>query len=444
MLKETLADRAALYGLAAKIFQGVAGLITAILVLRYFSPAVQGFYYTFANVLALQIFLELGLSAVVTTFAAHEWAKLSLDSAGAIRGDQRALSRLRSLTRKVIRWYLIGAVLLSVLLIVVGLWFFSSRDDVGAVTWRYPWIAMCLLTVVNFMLTPIWALLTGCGQLVTLNAFRMVDIFIRYGVLWICIALGASLWSAVGASAVSTVVGCGFLAIRYRRFFGALTETAANGDFNWLKELAPLQFRIAVSWISGYFAFSLFAPSMFYFHGAEDAGRMGMTWAFIGGLSGIAGSWLQVQTPKFSMMVARTEFPALDLAAWRTALIGIAVFSVGGAFGLGALLLLDMYRPDLASRFIPLGPIMVFLIAEVLHQVSMVQSTYLRAFKREPFLGVSVTSGLVIGSGTLLLTPGFGAYGPAVSYLAGVVIALIWGTFTFVRCRKQWTAPAQG
>jgi hypothetical protein len=424
------------------VIQGFAGLISAAFILRFFSPAVQGYYYTFGNVLALQIFLELGLSAVINTFAAHEWAKLSLDQKGVIQGDSHALSRLRALTYKVGKWYLFGGVLLLIFLIFAGSWFFATRGDTSAVSWKYPWLAMCLLAFVGFIVTPAWALLTGCGQLATLNGYKLIDIVVRCGVLWTCMALGASLWSAVAAIAVSTTAGCIFLYVRYRRFFSSLLGWDAQGNFHWLKELAPLQFRIAVSWVCGYFIFSLSTPAMFHFHGAEDAGRMGMTWALIAGLSGIAGTWLQVQAPEFAMMIARKQYAMLDSVAWRTALIGVSVFVLGSGVALGGLYLLDAYRPDIAGRFIPLGSIAVFLLAECMLQLSSVQATYLRAFKQEPFLPLSVMGALVIGAGILWLTPGWGAYGPAVSYLIGMTIGLIWGTFIFLRYRKKWTSPA--
>ena len=441
LLKEMITDRAALYGVATKVAQGAAGLVTALLIVRYFSPAVQGFYYTFANLLALQIFLELGLSGVITTFAAHEWAKLSLDRDGALQGEQHALSRLKSLAHKVWIWYLTGGLLLGALLVPLGLWFFSSQTDNEAVSWQYPWLAMSVIAVVNFVVAPAWALLTGCGQLATLNAFRLGETALRYGILWVSMAMGASLWSAVAALTGSTVVSCAFLVIRYRRFFGSLKRRVTRAELSWIGELAPLQARIAVSWISGYFAFSVFTPIMFHFHGAAEAGRMGMTWALIAGLSGIAGTWLQVQAPRFSVSVARKEFAALDYEARRTALISLLVFLLGGGVGLGALFVLEAYRPDIAVRFLPVGPLAVFLFAELLHQVSMVQSTYLRAFKKEPFLGVSVLSGIVIGGGTMVLTPSLGAFGPALSYLLGVTAALFWGTAIFASSRREWTLP---
>lgn len=442
MLRAILTDRAAVYGVATKVIQGAASLASAVFILKFFSPAVQGYYYTFATLLALQIFLELGLSTVINIFAAHEWAKLSLDQHGAIGGDQHALARLRSLTQGVFRWYLTGGLLLLILLIFVGLWFFGENKESETVSWRYPWFAMCVLAAISFSLTPAWALLTGCGQLVSLNAFRMIEIAIRYAALWTCMAWGASLWSVVASVALSIAAGIVFLALRYRRFFEALLESATASDFSWRRDVAPLQLRYAVGWLGGYFAFSLFTPVMFHFHGAEDAGRMGMTWALVMGLSGIASTWLQAQAPRFAMMVAREEYENLNRTAWRTMLIGALIFLFGACVGLGGLLLLEMYRPEIAGRLIPFGCVFVFLVAEFLHLVSMVQSTYLRSFKEEPFLGISLVTGLIVGVGTVLMTPTMGALGPAVSYLSGIVVALLWGTMIFVRKTRQLKSPS--
>ena len=50
----------------------------------YLTAELQGYYYTFTSLIALQVFLELGFSIVVTQFASHEWANLNLDKNGYI------------------------------------------------------------------------------------------------------------------------------------------------------------------------------------------------------------------------------------------------------------------------------------------------------------------------------------------------------------------------
>ena len=443
MLRSILANPAAVYGVAIKAVQGFASLASAIFVVRYFSPEVQGYYYTFANILALQIFLELGLSAVVNTFAAHEWARLSLGAGGAVEGDARSLSRLGSLARLVAKWYMSGAALLFVLLAGAGTWFFGTHDAAHAVAWRLPWLVMCLVAALSFVLTPAWALLTGCGQLANLNAFRLLEVVLRSAALWACMAAGGDLWSTVVALTVSTAASVAFLLARYRRFFASLLCAHHGNGIHWAKELAPLQLRIAVSWMCGYFIFSLFVPVTFHFHGPAEAGRMGMTWALVAGTSGIAGTWLQVQAPNYAMMVARKDFAALDATALRTTAVGFLIFVGECAVALGALLFLEQQYPEVAARFISSRALAVFLAAECMLQLSLAQATYLRAFKQEPFLPLSLAGALIIGAGTVLLTPSLGAYGPALSYLAGMAVGLVWGTFIFFRLRRQWTAPAQ-
>ena len=438
-VRRLLLDRAAVYSLATKVLQAAGGAVSAVLVIRYFSPELQGFYYTFANLLALQVFLELGLSAVVTTFAAHEWSKLGLGPTRAVQGEPQAEARLRSLARKVAAWYAMGAAVLLLALPPVGLWFLDSPTTPADIVWRQPWIALCALTALNFLLAPVWAVLIGCGQIGPVNAYRLVETLLRYLTLWILIERGASLWAAVGASALPTIAAVGFIGLRYRHFLASLLRRPGAADFNWRRELWPLQARIAVSWISGYFAFAVFTPAMFYFQGPVEAGRMGLTWAVITGLSGMAATWLQAQAPALTTMVAMKRFAEIDGMLYRTGAIALAVSAAGAAICLLGLAWLRHAYPSVADRFLPLGALAIFLIAECLHQVSMAQSTYLRAFKQEPFLGVSVTSGLIIAGGTLLSSRALGAYGVAASYLAGILVALAWGTRIFVTKRALWT-----
>ena len=251
-------------GLITKFLQGVSGPITAVLVLQFFDPKIQGYYYTFGSLLALQIFVELGLSAVITTFAAHEWSELSISESGLIVGNPIALSRLAAITRYAFRWYVVGAALLLVVLLVVGLWFLGARYDVGDVNWVAPWIALSFIASAIFALTPAWAILTGCGQIGSVNSYRLFESVLRSPVIWVAIALGASLWATVFAAGVTLLASIYFLLTRYRAFFVSLSQVSKLDGWNWRKEVGPLQMKVGLAWLSGYFAFSLFTPATFY------------------------------------------------------------------------------------------------------------------------------------------------------------------------------------
>lgn len=421
--------------------QGVAGPITAVLVLHFFDPRIQGYYYTFGSLLALQIFVELGLTTVITTFVAHEWASLSMDVKGGISGDPVAIRRLAAIARYAVRWYLLGAVALLILLLAVGGWFFRAKSDVSSVDWMLPWFAICFVAAASFALTPAWAILTGCGQISRINSYKLFESVLRSLVMWVAIVLGATLWAVSFSAAAALLAGIVFVLIRYRVFFAALSNAEKFDGWVWRKEIGPLQLKVGLTWLCGYFAFSMFTPVAFYFLGPASAGQVGMTWAFVGGLSGLASTLVQIRSPQFACLVAQRKFSELDEMAKKTAWFGPGICVLGGLAGIAILVALNVYRPELALRFLPIGAIILFMLAETLHQASMVQSTYLRAFKQEPFFGLSWATAGIIGLGTILLTSRLEGYGGALSYLAGTAFALAWGSIIFTRRRKEWTFP---
>src|SRR5712691_13054747 len=123
-LKRFEIDRAVFFGLLSRIWGLAAGGVTAILIATYFSPEVQGYYYTFTTILALQVFVELGLGTVAVQFASHEWSKLNLDESGHIVGDGDALSRLISVARVITPWFFWSGILVGAGLGAAGYLFF--------------------------------------------------------------------------------------------------------------------------------------------------------------------------------------------------------------------------------------------------------------------------------------------------------------------------------
>lgn len=430
-------------GLITKVAQAVASPISALLILIYFAPELQGYYYTFSSLLALQIFVELGLSTAITVFAGHEWSDLSLDATGRVVGGQKSRLRLAALIRKALRWYLISSLVLIAILVAVGLSLLGSSNAAGQINWVAPWLVLCIVSAATLVLTPGWAVLLGCGQVEQVNGYRAVETVGRSLVLWLAIVNGAQLWSLVISAAFSLGLALLFLGWKYRNFFLELLRESDSGALNWKGEVLPLQIRYAISWISGYFAFSVFTPVTFHFLGPVAAGKMGMSWAIVSGLSGFAATWIQVRSPSFGPLVAQRAFDALDRLAMQTARIAFSVATLSTIIAIFALLLLEALRPDLADRLLPVPLLAMFLLAEIFHQISMVQSGYLRAFKEEPFLAISAATGVTIGVGTVVLTGWIGESGPAISYLVGVLISCAWGSWVFMQCWRKWTFPRE-
>ena len=71
-------DRAVFFTLLGRGWNVGAGLIIIALVAHFLSPELQGYYYTFNSLIALQVFAELGLNFAIIQFASHEMAQLTL------------------------------------------------------------------------------------------------------------------------------------------------------------------------------------------------------------------------------------------------------------------------------------------------------------------------------------------------------------------------------
>ena len=75
-----------------------------------------------------------------------------------------------------------------------------------------------------------------------------------------------------------------------------------------MKEVWAFQWRIAVSWLCGYFIFQLYNPVLFAYHGAVTAGQMGMSLSLANALISVAISWVNTKAAPFGAMIAGREY----------------------------------------------------------------------------------------------------------------------------------------
>lgn len=430
-------DRGVALAILARIWALGSGPVTLVLIASHMTADVQGYYYTFSSLLALQSFVELGFYLVITQFASHEWAHLALDETGRIVGEPTALARLVSLARLALKWYAAASLIFVTGVTAAGYVFFTWSPHPG-VGWVGPWLTLVPLAGVQLWLLPLVSLLEGCNQVANVNLFRLAQGVAATLTLWAALLAGAGLWVAplwVGGGLVMTL---SFLFARYRRFFESCLSQPQAAPLDWRSEIWPMQWRLALSGLVNYFAFSLFSPVMFKHHGAAVAGQMGMTWQAIAALQGVALAWVHARVPRFGMLIARKEFVALDRFFFRGSAVSLAVIS-SGAVGLWlAVYALYAFGWVLAQRILPPLPTALFLAAAVLMQILQCEVAYLRAHKREPIVVLSVASSLAIGSLVWLLGRPFGPLGAAAGYLAVIIASTVCGTIIWWRCREKW------
>ena len=414
-------DRGVFYALLARGWRAIGGLISILLIAKFLTPETQGYYYTFQSLIALQVFVELGLVVVVVNVTSHEWAKLQLNEEGVIIGDLEALSRLVSFGRKLASWYAVAAVVFVLLVASAGAWFLAQKGSVEG--WVAPWLFAVLLQAMLLWTAPFQALFEGCNQVVAIQRFQLWQGILTNVVLWICLATGAGLWSVaalIGSQVVSTMY---YLGVRQRSFFLPFWYQPSGPRIDWRVEVWPMQWRLAVQGVVNYFVYSLYTPVVFHYHGAVEAGRFGMTWQVFTVLQVLGLAWVQTRVPRFGMLIAQRDFAGLDILWRHTAQLAVGVFALGMGGFLLFQIILNHFDVEFSRRLLGTEITLLLLPTGLLAMWVQCAASYWRAHKAEPLGFSAAIPGLLNGALVWWLGMNYGAGGAIAAYL--IMLCLI-------------------
>ena len=444
VLRRAGIDRAVGFAILGRGWTAVAGLLTLGLLARCLSPIEQGYYFTFGSVLALSIFFELGLSLVLVQFASHERAALEWTPAGTLTGDASAKARLSSLLRMSVQWYSAAGALLALVVLPLGMMFFYRHGNPG-VQWQVPWIWSVLVTSVIIGLTPMLAIVEGCGQVAQVTRLGMWQNVGGSLLLWLALLAHGGLYTAPVTSTAALAIEVWWLWTQKKAFLSDLLHFSSHqGEggllphMDWRGEVWPLQWKIGLSYISGYFIFRLFNPILFATHGAVAAGQMGLSLTVIGTVTSISLAWVTTKAAPFGTLVARRDFAALDRLFFPCLWQSWGLVAVGCASVWLLAVSLRMEHMAVGSRFLDPLPLGLLAATAVVNHGIIAQAIYLRSHKQEPFLAISIVMAVLVGASSLLVTNRFGALGMMTGYFFVSLAMLAWATWLFGTKREQW------
>jgi O-antigen/teichoic acid export membrane protein len=435
-------DRPVAYNLLSTVGNLVTRPLIALMVGWRFTPELRGFFFTFYAVVSLYVFVELGLSFVVIQFASHEFAGLRMTEGCRLEGDPASLGRLHGLSRLTLRWYFLAGCLVALGLSAAGLWYFSLNPTSPGLVWKGPWVALCILTGVRLWLTPIWALLEGCNQVVHVYRYRFWDSILSTTSICAVVALGGGLWMAPAGTLTSVFCGLYHLLRHCPGFLAFLKPRVDSIPFPWLHELWPMQWRIAVTWGSSYLANQLLTVVVFHYQGAEVGGQLGMTWQLSMVLLTIASAWQVSRNPALGALAARHEWGQLDklFAKVYTGSLLVSSLALGTAWL--AINACNQWSNPTAQKvadcLLPPSTAGLIFLGAWIYQLHSPLAVYLRAHKKEPLFLVMVAYSLMLGLsnwywGSRYGPPAIGAAYIIVNALTLPAVVVVW-----LRCRKAW------
>lgn len=396
----------------------------------------QGYWYTFGSIAGLTVFADLGFTSIMTQYAAHEYTYLNFNKkSGEFVGRADSIERMSSLFKFVVRWIWKVLLIAFIIILVLGILMFSNNED--GVKWQIPWILYTLASVFNFASQIMLSFYEGCDQFATTQRIRTVASSVH------CITAIALLICGAGLYALSiplflkgTIV---FKCLDNK--FGASIRQMIHCEIKcriaWTKEFVPLLGKYAVSWVSGYFASQIYSPLTFALFGSVVAGKVGYSLSIVQAIYTVANVWSLISMPKYNMAVEKREWKQMDELLKRNIVYSILVYVIG----IGALFasrLIPVISNIIWTRILSIESILILSLAYCLSLVAYAMAVYLRAHKKEPFMVVSILSGIISMALTYILTRSDGVDYIFIGLFLSEIIVLPIGGYILMRFRKIW------
>ena len=420
----------------------VAGAVMVFAIPMTLSPQLQGYYFTFSSLLGLQIFFELGLNQVVVQLVSHEMASLSWGPKGTLDGNRAHVDRIKSIVSVLRRWYAWAAVMFLVVTIIAGATLFERTGPLPTQEWAGPWSLLVVVAAVNLYYSPMLAVVEGCGAVGQVARLRFVQSALGYGMTWLALFAGAGLWALpliAGAAGL-----CTFIWLRADshliRNFDTTERIAPERSMNWRREVLPFQWRIALSWVSGYLLFQLFTPLAFVHLGPVVAGQLGITLAIFGAVQSVGVSWINARLPTLTAFASRGERKPLNAAFDAVLARALTFTSLGCAtVVLGALVMSELSVAQL-SRLADLPTLACMALTTAANTAIYGAASYMRAHREEPMLPISLTTGAL----TLVCVYFASRHSALATMLTQALVtlgvSLPWTLFLFRRYRSRGAA----
>ncbi|QMJ04079.1 MULTISPECIES: oligosaccharide flippase family protein [Citrobacter] len=371
----------------------MAGGVLLIIVPLYMSENQQGYYFTFASIIGLQVFFELGFNYVISQMISHEMAHLNIENKRVIKGREVNLNRLHSLLIMLKKWYICIAVMFFVIVLPIGIYFFCENPHLSMNEWLPAWTLIVIFTAMNLFISPFLSVLEGMGFVGDVALIRLVQSVIGYSLFFVFLILGYSLISVPFISGSAVIISAFYVFFVFRKLLFINAVIKQENKISWKKEIFPFQWRIALSWLSGYFIFQLFTPILFIHQGAVEAGKLGLTLQIFTTLLTLSMSWMNAKGPIMGRLIAINDRVSLN-----SMFISLLIKSTLANVILSTLfiffyMVLKKYGFNFVDRISSLDVIYTLAFTTFMNHIIFSMALYMRAHKKEPMLSNSITVG---------------------------------------------------
>ena len=434
MIKEILSDKDLINTAINQLYRLVSGPLMLLFIPLYLTQEEQGYWYTFSSVAALAVFADLGFSNIILQFAAHEFAFLNFKEDGTIYGDEVHLHKLADFFRFSVKW-LCKVTLIVFPIIVIAGYIFINQKNYENINWIVPWFVYSISSALVFVNSSLLSFFEGCNSVAKVQAIRFKITVLTSITVLTGLFLKTKLFALALSLMIAALLGIFLIYKNYKNLIIQLWKISSITFYSWKNEFLSLIWRYAFTWISNYFIFNLFVPIAFQFYGVIEAGKIGFTIALWGAISSISGTWIVSKIPIINILVEKKIWVEVDSLLSKILTRAIISYVIMG------ILILVMYT-YLRDVVFVLNRLSNYTVVVMLFLCSLLQNNigalavYLRAFKEEPLMFISIIEAIGILTSTVYIASNYIIDYMFLGYLAGSMIVFIY-TIYKVHCKKR-------
>ncbi|MFA6740651.1 MAG: hypothetical protein WCR78_04090 [Arcobacteraceae bacterium] len=411
-----------------QLWRLLSGPILLILIPIYLSAEAQGYWYTFISLAALAVFADMGFSTILLQFSAHEFAYLKFESNKTLTGDVYHLERLATLLKFAVKWSICMGLIAFPIILIIGFLVLNQKQT--ELNWFMPWVIYGLASVLVFFNSMLLSFIEGCDSVGEIHKIRFFISFTTVISTISFLFFGLELYSLVLSLFIGGFVGIIIIFSKFKNMFVQLNYIASSISHNWKIEILPLLGKYAISWISGYFIFSIFTPIAFHYYGSVEAGQVGLSMAICTAIFGISNVWMTIIVPKINMLVSHKDYDTLNLLFRKYLILSVITFIFGIIIFFVIITIFKDYIP-FYGRLISTYSFIIISIAWFIQIIINALATYMRAHKEEPLVLPSFVSAIYISFTTWLIAMNLPFEYFFIGFLSSYILGLPWVLLIF-------------
>lgn len=390
---------------------GNFGLI--LLIVLFLDIEMQGFYYSFYSLIFLKFFAELGLGFAIIQTISH------------IISSNQKKEILASHISFFIKWYAMASALLLFVLMPAIYVFKDQYLLIDNYQNRIvnPWIFLSMATALGVFLNGLISILEGYKKILEVSKLRLTQSLTNVMVVALGLVAGLELWSLT-LGAVASIGAIAFNLYHYRSYY-QFPNITDKVKVEWRTEIWPFQWRLAVSWISGFFIFYFMTPMVLKYSGPVAAGQLGMSLQILQAINSIAVIFVSTNASIFGGFLAQKKFALMEKeftsSAFKASVFLIMLCIGFWIFKISVEIFTDQ---PISERLVSNSNILWLALAGFANHIFFIMNYYFRSFKQETLWLLSLVNSLAIVVCGFAFVPQFGVNAAVIIY--AICNAIFW------------------